>query len=81
MKWITLAKLRKGAVFVTKDVVLAMKTEYHTFDGGQQCDCYLLESGESAHFKSGDKELVCEIKIDGADIELIIAQQKKDSHA
>lgn len=63
MKWQTLDALRPGAVFVTEGGILAMKTEYHTFDGGTQWNCYLLESGESAHFANRDTELVCEIEI------------------
>ncbi len=59
-RWTTLLKLRKGAIFETKNGVMAMKTEYHTFNGGTQCDCYLLESGESAHFPNGDNEKVRE---------------------
>jgi hypothetical protein len=62
-EWIPLADLRPGAVFTTKDGILAMKTEYSTFNGGIECDCYLLASGEAAHFKNKDKELVSEIQI------------------
>lgn len=61
--WITLGELRQGAVFETKAGVRAMKTEYHTFNGGIQCDCYLLESGEAAHFPALDNELVREIVV------------------
>lgn len=62
-QWVTLRSLRAGAVFETRDGIRAVKTEYHTFDGGRQCDCYLLESGESAHFPQGDDEPVREIEV------------------
>ena len=60
-KWMPLGDLREGAVFETKGGVVAMKTEYSTFCGGTQCDCYLLESGEAAHFPDKDGELVREL--------------------
>jgi hypothetical protein len=60
--WTTLGELRKGAIFQTRDSrILAVKSEYHTFDMGSQCNCYLLASGEAAHFRSGDKEVVREV--------------------
>ncbi len=59
--WQTLDALRPGAVFVTEGGILAMKTEYHTFESGTQWNCYLLASGESAHFPNQDTELVREI--------------------
>lgn len=58
-----LKDLRPGAVFVTESGTIAMKTEYHTFDDGTQADCYLLESGESAHFPLKDDEPVSEIPL------------------
>jgi len=60
-KWVSLHELREGAIFETKDGIKAMKTEYQTFNGGTQCDCYLLESGEAAHFPNKDGELVLEL--------------------
>ena len=57
-KWIPLGDLRKGAIFETKKGTRAMKTEYHTFAAGTQCDCYLLNGGETAHFLNKDNELV-----------------------
>lgn len=60
-KWIPLRDLREGAIFETKDGIVAMKTEYQTFAGGTQCDCYLLSSGETAHFGNKDNELVREL--------------------
>lgn len=62
-KWVRLDDLRQGAIFETKDGILAMKTEYHTFNDCAQCDCYLLASGEAAHFEHGDDELVRRIKV------------------
>lgn len=59
--WMPLRMLRNGAIFTNRDGIMAMKTEYHTFNGCTQCDCYLLESGEAAHFSNGDDELVCEL--------------------
>jgi len=60
-EWVSLDNLRPGAVFETKDGVVAVKTEYHTFVRGTQCDCYLLENGETAHFHDKDNELVREL--------------------
>ena len=63
IEWIKLGELRPGAIFETMGFVRAMKTEYHTFNNGRTCDCYLLESGEAAHFPDGDNELVRELKL------------------
>lgn len=60
-RWIPLRDLREGAIFETKDDIVAMKTEYHTFASGTQCDCYLLNGGETAHFPNKDNELVREL--------------------
>jgi len=60
-KWVALGELREGAIFETKDGIKAMKTEYHTFCGETQWNCYLLESGEAAHFPNKDSELVREL--------------------
>ena len=62
-EWIKLGELRNGAIFETRNGVRAMKTEYHTFNQESQCDCYLLESGEAAHFENKDHEEVREIEI------------------
>lgn len=59
---ITLAELRPGAVFVTRDNVYAVKSEYHH---ELQCECILLESGEYAWFKDRDKTLVREVSVEG----------------
>lgn len=45
--WVPLHDLREGAVFVTEKGICAMKTEYRT---NFKIDCYLLASGEAAHF-------------------------------
>lgn len=58
--WTTIGDLRKGAVFVTICGTLAVKTEYSS---GGRCECYLLESGERAHFRDGDEERVREIRV------------------
>lgn len=72
MSWKILSALRPGAVFMTEEGILALKTEYHTFSDMTQCDCYLLESGEAAHFPNKDTELVKEIpySISGATAEV-----------
>jgi hypothetical protein len=62
--WTTLGLLRDGALFETRDGVRAVKSEYRTFSGGSQCDCYLIASGEAAHFPKGDAEPVREIPLD-----------------
>lgn len=46
--WMRLAALRPGAVFTTRDGVLAVKSRYFNADGG--CQCVLLASGEFAYF-------------------------------
>ena len=61
IEWIKLGELRPGAIFETRKGVRAVKTEYHTFNNERECDCYLLESGEAAHFPDGDSELVREL--------------------
>lgn len=48
-------------MFITTDGVFALKTEYRTFDGETQCDCYLLASGEAAHFPLKDATMVREV--------------------
>lgn len=45
--WVPLYELRPGAIFTTEDGIRAVKSEYRT-DG--KIDCYLLASGEYAHF-------------------------------
>lgn len=62
--WCKLIDLRQGAVFMTDNGIIAMKTEYRTFNDGAQCDCYLVESGEAAHFKDGNNTQVREINVD-----------------
>ena len=63
--WTTLRELRHGALFETLDGDRAVKTEYHTFNDCTQCDCYLLASGEAAHFARLDSEIVREIILSG----------------
>lgn len=57
---VTISDLRPGALFVTRNGVYAVKTEYLYPDG--QCECVLMESGEYAHFSQGDKTLVREVQ-------------------
>lgn len=45
--WVPLSELRNGAIFETEEGIRAVKSEYRT-DG--KIDCYLLASGEYAHF-------------------------------
>ena len=58
-KRIHLKNLRNGALFITKDGIRAIKSEYHYPNGNSEC--ILLESGEYGHFPKGDRELVMEI--------------------
>lgn len=52
--WTTLAELRPGAIFETRDGIRAVKSEYRYPSGG--IECVLLASGEAAHFgKTGDR--------------------------
>lgn len=60
-EWTALRDLREGAVFETRAGIRAVKTEYHTFNDETQCDCYLLESGECAHFDDQDDTEVREL--------------------
>jgi hypothetical protein len=55
----TLDALRPGALFVTRDGIYAVKSEYR-YSGapGSQWQCILLASGEYAHFPEGNKTLV-----------------------
>lgn len=60
---ITIGDLRPGAIFVTGDGTLAVKTEYRynaTSYSNGQCMCILLENGEYAHFPRGDRTIVNE---------------------
>jgi hypothetical protein len=56
MEWVTLASLPPGTIFITKEGVRAVKSEYHLTSG--QCECILLDSGEYAHFPNKNGELV-----------------------
>jgi hypothetical protein len=47
-EWTVLSDLRNGAIFETRDGVIAVKTRYRSRLGA--IDCYLLASGESAWF-------------------------------
>jgi hypothetical protein len=61
----TLGELRPGAVFVTKDGVLAVKSEYrYGNEPGSQCQCVLLASGEYAHFAAKNETEVREIFVE-----------------
>lgn len=60
----TLGQLRPGAVFVTRENVYAVKSEYLNGDL-LQCECVLLESGEYAWFKDGDQTIVKEVQVEG----------------
>lgn len=57
---VTLFELRPGAIFVTRDGVRAVKTQYHYPNG--QCECVLLKSGEYAHFEQGNLTMVQEVE-------------------
>lgn len=68
--WCLLKNLRPGAVFVTADGVMAFKTEYSSvvqnFAGrvtGTCPDCYVLASGEMAHFPEKEATPVLEIPV------------------
>jgi hypothetical protein len=58
-----LKDLRPGALFTTRSGTMAVKTEYY-FDSGQ-CQCFLLESGEAAHFQEGNMTPVREVELEG----------------
>ncbi len=63
-EWTTLGELRYGALFVTQEGTMAVKSEYrYSNDPQAQCLCILLESGEYAHFVDGNKTLVREIVV------------------
>ena len=63
--WVRLRNLRNGAIFVTADGILAVKSEYkYSNDPGGQSLCILLASGEYAHFPRRDEELVTEYQLD-----------------
>ena len=49
-EWMALEDLPPGAVFETRDGVLAVKSEYHYGDSDTQSQCILLDGGEFAHF-------------------------------
>lgn len=52
--WVSVGALPPGALFRTRDGILAVKSEYHLADGRSQC--VLLASGEYAWFPNGDRE-------------------------
>lgn len=62
--FVRLENLRNGAIFVTKDGIRAVKSEYRYSNENPECECVLLASGEYAHFPSGNNEWVQEIVID-----------------
>lgn len=60
--WTTLDKLRKGAVFETKDGILAVKGEW-TYDTLSQYACIRLDNGAYAYFSDRNETLVREIVV------------------
>ena len=58
---VTLWDLRPGAIFVTREGVYAVKSEYIHPDN--MCECVLLASGEYAHFENGNQTLVREVRL------------------
>lgn len=58
--WMQLDDIPTGALFETRDGVIAMKSEYH-YDNGSQWQCVLYASGEYAHFPNKNREQVREI--------------------
>jgi hypothetical protein len=58
-RWITLKYADNGSLIRTKNGIYAVKSENYMTNG--QCECILLNSGEYAHFPSGNKELVQEL--------------------
>ena len=60
---VTLGDLPGGAVFVTRNDVVAVKSEYFLTNG--QCLCILLASGEYAHFPDKNDTLVREVDLKG----------------
>src|SRR6266568_1372009 len=64
--WVMLKDLCPGAVFVTREGIYAVKSEYfYTGDSQSQCECVLLASGEYAHFRDGNRTLVREVSVEG----------------
>ena len=61
--WVRLANLRPGAVFVTRDGVMAVKSEYFYSNHNPQPQCILLASGEYAHFPELEKTWVMEVSV------------------
>lgn len=82
-KWMWLKTLREGALFETKDGILAVKSEYvYSNQPDSQCQCILLASGEYAHFDKGNRELVREIIAKTVSIlQAEISQLKEESDA
>lgn len=62
--WVRLSNLRPGAVFITRDGVLAVKSEYHYAKNNPQPQCILLVSGEYAHFPELEKTWVLEVVVE-----------------
>jgi hypothetical protein len=62
--FVRLKNLRKGAIFITKDGIKAVKSEYLYSNDNLEIECILLESGEYAHFPNGNNEWVSEIKFE-----------------
>uniref|UniRef100_A0A6M3KJK8 Uncharacterized protein n=1 Tax=viral metagenome TaxID=1070528 RepID=A0A6M3KJK8_9ZZZZ len=66
--WVRLVNLRSGAVFVTRDGILAVKTEYRYTSHNPQPMCILLDSGQYAHFPGLDREWVMEIEVTASEV-------------
>jgi hypothetical protein len=56
-----LGDLRPGALFTTRNGIMAVKTAY-IHDSGQ-CKCVRLEDGQSPHFSEGDMTPVREVEL------------------
>lgn len=61
--WLRLSSLRPGAVFKTRDGIMAVKSEYHYSNHNPQPLCVLLASGEYAHFPELEKTWVMELEV------------------
>lgn len=61
-EWTTLEELDKGAIFETRDNVLAIKTVYKKDDKPEtQFDCFLVPDGAYAYFENKNKTEVREV--------------------
>jgi hypothetical protein len=60
-----LKDLRPGALFTTRSGAIAVKSAYSP-EG--QCQCVLLETGESIYFQEGDMTPVREVELEGQSV-------------